>query len=354
MNQKPDCVQSEFCKSLKPIGRILEDPDYNVWGCSPIYDEEGRVHVFYSRWENKYDHLGWVAACEVGHAVADSIDKPFRRVDVALKGAGGTAWDSWSIHNPSIYKVDDKYVLLYMGSDGSSLGKTIEEIGNMSQEEYAPYFRKLVNSKRVGMAISDSLDKPFQRVGESCMIDVSTSDWDSFCTSNPTFVKTPEGKYRIYYKAWSNETAEKFNGNRMYGFAESDTITGPYTKYEKNPVINYSVYGEQIQTEDGYILYQNGKYRMVMRDMGMFNNEYGLYTDSTDGIIWSAPKVSYLDAPSYFNEPMPNISRQGRFERPQLLIKNDKPEYLFCAYRGGRYVTSSGVVLKIENYIGEN
>ena len=39
-------ISSDFEKGLTPLGRILEHPDYNVWGCSPIYDDEGRVHVF--------------------------------------------------------------------------------------------------------------------------------------------------------------------------------------------------------------------------------------------------------------------------------------------------------------------
>lgn len=348
---KPPAVKSAFCEKLEPVGRILEDAEYNVWGCSPVYGEDGKVHVFYARWENKYDHLGWVAASEVGHAVADSPEGPYKHVDVALTGRGGNHWDSWSIHNPSVYKVDDKYIMLYMGSDGSSLGKTLDEIGQMTQDEYKPYFHKLVQSKRVGMAIADSVNGPWRRVSdEKCMVDIGEpSTWDSFCTSNPTFVKTPEGKYRIYYKAWSMDSAIKFNGNRQYGIAESDTLEGPYTKHENNPVINYSVYGERIQTEDGYIWY-DGKYNMVMRDMGVFNQEYGLYIQSDDGIKWTEPTISYLDAPSYFDEALPDISRQGRFERPQLLMNGDTPEYIFCAYRGGKYVTSSGVVLKINNY----
>ncbi|RME72755.1 MAG: hypothetical protein D6781_01710, partial [Verrucomicrobia bacterium] len=61
-------VMSDFARRLRPVGRILEDPDYNVWCCSPIYDDQGRVHVFYSKWLNEYGHYGWVAACEVGHA----------------------------------------------------------------------------------------------------------------------------------------------------------------------------------------------------------------------------------------------------------------------------------------------
>lgn len=342
-------LQSELGKKLKGMNRILEQEAYNVWGCSPMYGDDGRVHVYYARWENKYDHLGWVAACEVGHAVADSPEGPYEHVDVVLKGRGGEAWDSWSIHNPSVYKVDDKYIILYMGSDGSKLGKSLYEIGEMDIETYRPYQRKLVNSKRVGMAIADSLDGPWTRVSiDGPMIEVGAEEaWDSFCTSNPTFTKTPEGKYRIYYKAWSNATAKKFNGNRQYGFAESDTLTGPYRKYEGNPVIDYSYIEERIQAEDAYLWYEDKKYKIIMRDMGVFNHEYGLYIESEDGIKWTDPTISFLDAPSYFDEPMPGLTREGRFERPQLLLKDGHPSYLFCAYRGGKYKTSSGVVLKI-------
>ncbi len=353
MKALPERKISAFAQRLEPKNRILEDADYNVWGCSPIYDKDGKVHVFYSRWRNEFDHLGWVAVCEVGHAVADKPEGPYTHVDVALTGRGGNAWDSWSIHNPSVYEADGKYILLYMGSNGAEIGKTVDEMEALSQigpDAVKPYFHKLVQTKRVGMAIADSLNGPWTRVSdEACMVDIGEENaWDSFCTSNPTFTKTPEGKYRIYYKAWSIETAKKFNGNRMYGFAESDSLTGPYVKYASNPVIDYSVYEETIQSEDGYIWYEDEKYHMVMRDMGVFDQQCGLYIESPDGITWTEPEVGFLAATDYFDEPLPGISREGRFERPQLLMKDGKPEYLFGAYRGGKYRTSSGVVLKIK------
>ena len=86
-------IISDFTKKLKPVGRILEDPDYNVWCCSPIYDEQGRVHVFYAKWLNEYDHLGWVCASEVGHAVADSPEGPYTDLGTVLKGERDGSWD---------------------------------------------------------------------------------------------------------------------------------------------------------------------------------------------------------------------------------------------------------------------
>lgn len=340
---------SAFEKRLRPVGRILETEGYDVWGCSPIYAPDGKVHVFYSRWKNEFDHLGWVAACEVGHAVADSAEGPFTHVDVALKGAGGEAWDSWSIHNPTVHKVGDKYAMFYMGSDGSQLGVTLEEIMQMDADEYMPYFHKLVESKRVGLALADDLNGPWVRVGEAPVVDTGpTPNWDDFCTSNPAFMQHPNGQCWLYYKAWDYDTFNRFNGNRKYGIAIADSIEGPYIKYEGNPVIDFSGIDERMQCEDGYFWHEDGEFHVILRDMGFYNHEYGLIMHSKDGIKWENPEISYKDAPTYFDEILPGLDREGRFERPQMLLKNGKPDYLFCAYRGGKYNTSSGVVLRIE------
>ncbi|MFI3206186.1 MAG: glycoside hydrolase family protein [Clostridia bacterium] len=349
---KREEVVSDIEKRLIPIGRILEDENYNVWGCSPVYGDDGLVHVFYSRWKNKYDHTGWLSACEIAHAVADKPEGPYRFVGVALSGRGGNHWDSWTIHNPSVYKVDGKFVLLYLGSDGSKLNKTCDELSEMSKEESSCYFKKLVQTQRVGMAITDDLNKEWTRISDKMpTIDISddSKDWDSACVSNPAFVKTPEGKYRYYYKAFGKDDREKNLVNRRYGFAEAEKLEGPYIKYAGNPVVDFSKFGKIIQLEDAYIWYEKEKYHIIMRDMGVFNHEYGLYIKSENGIDWSEPEIGYYQADKYFKEEILEISREGRFERPQMLMNGENPEYLFCAFRGGKYKTSSGVVFKIAN-----
>jgi len=344
-------VLSDLEQALRPVGRILEDPDYNVWGCSPVYGPDGRVHVFYSRWKNGYDHLGWVAACEVAHAVADTPEGPFETVGVVLQGRGGSHWDSWSIHNPTVQRVGDKYVMFYMGSDGSKLGKTLEEIMEMDGKEYDPYFHKLVCSKRVGMAIADDVNGPWRRVSdEGPIVDVGPEGaWDDLVVSNPAFLQHKDGRYWLYYKGWDYKTHVAFNGNRRYGVAIAENLEGPYTKHEGNPLIDFSPIDPQMQCEDGYFWCEGGKYQVILRDMGFFNHEYGLLMSSEDGVTWSNPEIAFKDAPSYFDEKLPGLDREGRFERPQMLLNSEGiPDYLFCAYRGGRYNTSSGVVLKIE------
>ncbi|MGC6455162.1 MAG: glycoside hydrolase family protein [Coraliomargaritaceae bacterium] len=345
---RPEVI-SDFAKKLKPVGRILEDPEYNVWCCSPIYDEQGRVHVFYARWLNGYDHLGWVAASEVAHAVADHPEGPYTTTGTVLKGERSGAWDSWSIHNPTVYKMGDKFVLLYMGSTGRDLGVSLEEVMAMTKEEYMPYYYQLTATKRVGMAIADSLDGPWERVGNQPMVMAGESgDWDDRVTSNPAFIKHADGRYWLYYKGWDYASHEAVHGNRRYGISMSDNLTGPYKKYEGNPVVDFSPIDPRVQCEDAYVWQEDNQYHMIVRDMGFYNHEYGLMMHSSDGIHWGEPEIAFKDAPHYFDEKMPGLDRQGRFERPQILMKDGRPDYLFCAYRGGQFRTSSAVVLKIE------
>ena len=95
--------ESWFSKSLAKKGtRILETPDWKVWGCSPIYDENGKVHVFFSRWKNP-PKGNWLINSEVAHAVANKPEGPYEVLGTVLKGRGGNFWDSNTVHNPSVY-----------------------------------------------------------------------------------------------------------------------------------------------------------------------------------------------------------------------------------------------------------
>jgi len=329
---KPQII-SKFCKGLTGVGRILEDEQHNVWGCSPIYGPDGKVHVFYSRWKNEATHLGWLSCCEIAHAIADKPEGPYKTVDIALKGRGGDWWDAMTCHNPTIHLVGDKYVLFYIGTSEGS-----------------------IYSKRIGMATSDSLYGPWTR-SEIPIIepDLDPTAWNSMCTTNPAFLQHPNGELWLYYKSWSIADWELDlqeggwqRSNRQYGLAIANKLAGPWIKQGDGPIINLrDNNGGTAQSEDAYIWIENGTFRMIMRDMGFWNHEYGLYFDSLDGKSWSQPKISFMNSLQYFNEKMTGLDREGRFERPQLLMRDGKPEYLFCAFRGGKYNTSSGAVLKI-------
>jgi hypothetical protein len=69
---------------------------------------------------------------------------------------------------------------------------------------------------------------------------------------------------------------------------------GPYTKYAGNPIVDFSKKGNNAQVEDAFTYWENGKFKMLTRDMGYFNHEVGLFMESKNGKKWSEPTVSFF------------------------------------------------------------
>ena len=330
-NSISDDKISDFCRSLKPIGRKLEMKDWYVWGTSPIEGPDGKVHVFFSRWPARRRMGGWISSSEIAHAVADSPEGTFESIETVLSPRGEGFWDATTCHNPHIQKVDGKYCLFYMGNSN-----------------------KKTNTKRIGLAVTDSLSGPWKRMDRPLIEPGGKDVWDNHCTSNPSFIKHPNGQYWIYYKSWNssdyyNSSHPTIRGNRKYGLAIADKLEGPYIKYKDNPIIDYSGLGDNRQLEDAYVFIEDGKFKMIARDMGIFNHEVGLYLESDDGIKWSDPKIAYFPVSHYVEEPPApdHLKKYGRLERPQILMKNGKPAYLFTASQGGKYMNASAFVFKI-------
>ncbi|HKL93473.1 MAG: glycoside hydrolase family protein [Bacteroidales bacterium] len=319
-----------FCKQLKPLGRILETKDWYVWCVAPIYGPDEKVHVFYSRWPASKGMGGWISSCEIAHAVADQPEGPYTYVSTVLAPRPGF-WDATTCHNPHIQEIDGTYYLFYMGNNN-----------------------RKTNSKRIGLAKSNNLYGPWERSNQPLLETGAPGSWDDHCTTNPAFLAAPDGSYRLYYKSWNDSAYvnEKgsIRGNRKYGLALADKPEGPYTRYASNPIIDFSSLGANQQVEDAYVWYEEGRYRMLMRDMGFYNHTVGLYFESTDGLYWSKPEIAWLGMDHYRDEPPApsHLKRYGRLERPQLLMKDGKPAYLFNATQGGAYQTASGFVFKIE------
>jgi len=322
---------SDFAKRLRPLGRILELEGYYVWGTSPIVAPDGKIHVFFSRWDAKRGMGGWINSSEIAHAVADRPEGPYSGYETILAPRGERFFDGTTCHNPHIQFVDGKYCLFYIGN---SNGKT--------------------NTKRIGLATSKSLSGPWERPNKPLLEAGEVGKWDDHCTSNPTFLKHPNGQYWLYYKSWNTEEYDHpvnpaIRGNRKYGLAISEKLEGPYIKYSENPIIDYSKLGNNRQLEDGNVFIENGRFYMIARDMGRFDHEVGIILESEDGIHWSEPKISYFGYSHYLEQPPApsHLKKYGRFERPQILIQNGKPTHLFVASQGGKYLTSTAFVFEI-------
>jgi hypothetical protein len=328
-----DDKMSPFSKRLQPIGRRLEMEGWYIWCTSPIYAPDGKVHVFFSRWPAERGMGGWINSSEIAHAVADHAEGPFQYVDTILSPRGTGFWDGTTCHNPHIQYIDGKYCLFYMGNAN---GKT--------------------DTKRIGLATAITLYGPWRRPDKPLLEPGPEGAWDDHCTTNPAFAKHPNGEYWLYYKSWNTKEyieakGQPIRGNRKYGLAVATTLEGPYIKSSVNPVVDFSALGNNRQFEDAFVWRENGVFNMIARDMGFYNHEVGLHLQSKDGIQWSEPLIAYNELSAYAKEPPApaHLKRYGRLERPQLLMRDGKPVYLFTVAQGGKYMTSSAFVFKLES-----
>lgn len=319
---------SDFCESLEPVGRILEDPKWANWDMAPIYDESGKIHLYVGRWPSDGD---WLVNAQIVHAVAENPEGPYVVLDTIFQD------DTISFYNPQINQVDGGYVMVYAYKERS--------LPRMNQ--------------KVGLATSNSLDGPWKMSPHNPVLAPSgvPGSFDCMHASNPSFHEDKEGKFRIYYKTASDQPDDPFL--RTISLAISDQIEGPYTPHANNPLITYVKDG--LDVEDSYNFIYNDKYYMILEDRMNVASTYldipvdpdtvrlggwrpGLIYESMDGVNWEEPQVAMETNAFYFDEPV------LRFERAHILWKDGEPEYLFMALARNENELGTGAVLKISNW----
>lgn len=323
---------SSFCRAQVPGDYILEAEDgFWTWGMAPIYDNEGKLHIFNSIIPT---NGSWIKHSKIGHWIADRPEGPYTFLDDVFVS------DDASYHNPQISKVGDTYVLVFL------LNRHKSENGSRQE---------------VGIATASSPYGPWTESPLNPVVPASgkMGGFNVVHASNPTFVVTPEGKYRIYYKSMTDRYPIR-KGFREISFAESDQIEGPYVNYEGNPVISYIE--QKVDIEDPYAFYYNGMYYMIVEDRQGVQNllsgapipadqlrkggyRPGLIYQSEDGIVWGEPKIGYQTNEIYFGEKL------ARSERPGILWKDGKPECLFLACHDGK--PTAGYFVRIKDWTGE-
>ena len=293
---------------------VVSTPGWCLWGASPVIDEQGRINLMVERWPSGGDwEEGWRKHSEIAlyRSEGTKLDGPFRYVKTVLKGSG-KGWDAVGMHNSCVRKVDGKYVLLHIANDW---------VGGRAK--HGP-------NQRIGMRIADSLEGPWEKVGKDGMI-LEPAAWcaGSACgVNNPAFVKTPDGKYLIYFKAFPGPRRE---GIRM-GVAISDKLEGPYTIHE-TPITANDHY-----IEDGTAFLWGKQVCLITTDNhGAIERGGGLLWVSDDGIHFrEQPLHAFHPLRKYLKDGVPAgakhiYGRETKFERPQMLTVGDRPVCLYLA-----------------------
>jgi hypothetical protein len=304
-----------------PASAKLVDPDYYIWCGAMVRGDDGKYHLYYSRWPRKLGFSAWVTHSEVAHAVGNSTLGEFKFVDVALPARGKQFWDGLCTHNPTVLRIGNQYYLYYMGNTGD--GKAMSTLNWVHR-----------NNQRIGVAVADNPNGPWTRFDQP-VLDVSpdpTAD-DALMTSNPAVTVRPEGGVLMIYKAVARRRPLPFGGPVIHLTATSDSPTGPFTK-QMRPI--FTAPGVNFPAEDPFVWYdyRRQRYYAIVKDNDGYFTHAGKSLslwESKDGFDWKLaphPLVSKVE----INWATGARQKLTSLERPQLMFAPDgKPQVLLCA-----------------------
>lgn len=310
-----------------PINGGFRMEGYWIWCGTVVQGEDGRFHMFASRWPKDYPmHPGWLIASEVVRAVADTPEGPYAFQEVVLPARGAEYWDGRMTHNPHIIKHGDTYVLFYTGSTNplpdAAPGQPLQLDDLRVLAARA--------GKRVGIATSKSVFGPWER-RDAPILATRPGKFDSFLTSNPAPCIQEDGSVLLIYKARQYEG--NTHGKMTIGAAWAEHYDAPFRILSEDPVFPPSLF----HLEDPFIWKTESGYNLIAKDMdGRVCGEKhaGIHACSSDGLHWelnSNPKaysrtVAWDDGSSI---------TMGNLERPFLLFRDGRPTHLFAAVADG-------------------
>lgn len=314
-----------------PVGSGFEMDGYWVWDGSVIKGEDGRYHMFASRWPKIYPmHPGWMIASEVVRASCDTPDGKYEFEEVVLPARGPQYWDGRATHNPQITKQGDKYVLYYTGMthplNEPELPLTLDD----------PRVLFSRSSKRTGIAVADSIFGPWKRFDKP-IIDVRPDNYDSFLISNTIPCTGDDGKIRVVYKSVGHQkppytTVSIHDDIQKLGALIVDSYDGDYTKTRLDAPLT-----TEYDMEDPFIWFDEDGFNMMAKDMdGRLCGEDlgGIHAISKDGLHWEFnEKFLFYTRHILWDDGV--VREMGNLDRPFLLFENGKATHAFFATSNG-------------------
>lgn len=314
-----------------PRGAGYAEEGFWVWCGSPAKGEDGRYHLFASRWSKSLPFTpNWVSNSEVVRASADTPVGPYRFEEVVLPPRPGY-WDGTMTHNPTIHRHGDTWILFYTGTHGIGPdGSDAPPQEEITQEQFKAYWL----NKRIGIATAPSITGPWTR-RDAPVLDVRPGEWDSDITSNAAPAVRPDGSVVLVYKSSRGRMLKGERAPLKLGVAVADHWEGPYRRARTTPLDEFN--GPATDIEDPYLWWQDDHFEAIFKDMtGEICGEKhaGIHAWSRDGIQWKL-----ADDPLAYSRHLRwddgTVTHLGSFERPQLLIEEGRPTHLFAATADG-------------------
>jgi len=303
--------------SLTYEGITVDDPEHWYWCVSPILDQEGKTHLFCSRWPAEDRMDGWFNKSEIVHFIGDTPTGPFEYLETVLcnENLPDKTWQL-SPHNPQIYQFGEDYALIYIVQDTRMPPKKL--------------------SMKTGLMYSKSINGPWKFAGNDGIVVQQVTDdeshWTYFShlgTDNPAMTKI-EDTYYIFFKS-----GQQANDTMHYGYATSKKLEGPYRMCDKPKMDNIHY------IEDATCFQVNGNvYLLTTDNFGVNSGIFGA------GILWkmkdgefklSDAQIGFGVLSDYAKIPecttFYDNKTSGKFERPGVLMINEKPAYFYGCTR---------------------
>ena len=314
---------------------IFEDPNYYNWGSSVVKGEDGKYHLFYSRWQHgkrdvsqdKMNYIfdgfsGWLKYSEIAYAISDKLEGPYHFVKTILKG-DVNSWDQYTIHNPQIRKLDDKYYLYYISNTYDPLLQN-DKMNAGTLE----WFRYNANQK-IGVIYANTLNElisgDFVRLKEPIMQPDGKRLVD--ITNNPSVTQGPDGQFFMMFKSRNVHA-----GPATHWIATAPKPEGPY-------MLRDTVFtNPDMACEDPFLWYDSNRksFYAVMKNFNRSKKlieEFGALAliESKDGLRWK-PSQHTLVSNKELRFSDGRTIKLDHLERPFLYIdEHGEPTALFAA-----------------------
>jgi hypothetical protein len=343
--------RNPFAGKLGPAGVSLQLPDKVVWGASVTKGDDDRYYMFASVWP--IDRGAWVTDSVVVLASADRPEGPYRYEMDVLPPRGSQYWDGMMSHNPSIHRHNGTFYLFYTGTTYGRPRPTTPV-----SPAADPVYKEAWDNKRIGVATASDPRGPWRRL-DGPIIAPRPGHWDAIITSNAAPIIHTDGSVTLIYK--STDTAHPgpdgparerpFWETLTIGAAKADSPEGPYHRIGDHDGLIF-IEGAPRVTEDPYAWFDDGWYHMLVKtfDNSMIDEpNAGVYVVSKNGADWSYPSggpkayslnLAWADGTTTLLE---------RLERPQVLLQDGKPAYLFLGalFPRGKPAPNGGVPFNV-------
>ncbi len=292
--------------------------DYWVWCGSAIKGDDGKYHMFASRWPKRYPfYWGYCYYSEIVRAFSDRPEGPFKFAEVIFQDRDAKFWDGRMTHNPTIHRTGGNYLLFYIGTKFEGEKPSVSDL--MSDK----HKRVKANPQAIGLATAKSVTGPWCRSEEPILCQRPDS-WDHSVVTNPAPCILPDGRIFLYYRSY---------GLRI-GLAVAEHFDGPWRRFDE-PVINAD---GQSPIEDMFVWWDDGQFHLIAKDLSdggrlCGQNHGGVYATSDDGMKWTFHREIAYSRLIRWDDRSETL--QGCMERPQLLFEDGKAICLYAATGDG-------------------